>query len=199
MQETWLNIPITKGAYAVSDQGRVRSNDRYTSDGKVIKGRILKQYKIKPRGYLTVALRIDGKTVKFLVHRLVYCTFNNIDIHSRIDVDHSDNDPEHNFLTNLRGMTRSENIKKGYNMRKNVPGYIVPKYETVYKDPRDANKKPIEQLSLDGTVINSFPSIVEAAKITGISKNNISRALRGIFSHSGGYIWRYSNRTNHNT
>lgn len=65
-----MDIPITNCKYSVSDMGRVRSNNRIASDGRVIKGRILKPFKIKPRGYLGVALRIDGKTVKFLVHRL---------------------------------------------------------------------------------------------------------------------------------
>lgn len=96
--EEWKEIAITNGAYSVSTRGQVRSNDRVASDGRRVKGRILRQYKIKPRGYRVVALRINGKTVKFLVHRLVYCTFNNLDIYIDLDVDHDDNNPDHNWL-----------------------------------------------------------------------------------------------------
>ena len=189
--EIWMDIPITNGDYSVSNKGNVRSNDRVASDGRIVKGRILKTYKIKPRGYLSVALRINGKTIKFLVHRLVYCTFNNIDIHFKLDVDHFDNDPEHNYLENLSGMTRSENIKKGYDMRKMIDDYNVPTYNPEYKNPKDANKKVIAQLDASGSTINVFNSLVEASSYTGIDKNNISRALRGVFKTSGGFIWKY--------
>lgn len=187
-----MNIPVTKGAYQVSNNGRVRQNDRIASDGRHIKGRILKFFIVKPRGYLGVALRIDGVTVKFLVHRLVYCTFNNVDIYTNLDIDHFDNDPTNNFLENLSLMTRSENLQKGNLMRKLNPDYIVPRVETVQKiKPADANKKAIEQYSLDGSFIAEYDSLVQAERITGISRNNISRALRGVFKNSGGYIWIY--------
>lgn len=77
-------------------------------------------------------------------------------------------------------------------MRKLNPDYIVPRVETVQKTkPEDANKKAIEQYSLDGSFIAEYDSLVQAERITGISRNNISRALRGVFKNSGGYIWIY--------
>lgn len=190
--EEWKEIAITNGAYSVSTRGQVRSNDRVASDGRRIKGRILRQYKIKPRGYRVVALRINGKTVKFLVHRLVYCTFNNLDIYIDLDVDHDDNNPDHNWLENLSGLTRSENIQKGYDRRRTDEKYDVPQYFVLDKiEPSKANCKRIAQLTVDGEVVGVYDSLVEAERETGISKNNISRCLRGLFQKSGGYKWVY--------
>lgn len=191
-QEEWKDIEISNGAYSVSNMGQVRSNDRIASDGRKIKGRILRQYRIKPRGYKVVALRIGGKTIKFLVHRLVYCTFNNLDIYIDLDVDHNDNDPDHNWLENLSGLTRSENIQKSYECRRTCEGYEVPHYFVLDRvEPSKANCKRIAQLNLNNEIIAKYESLVEAEERTGISRNNISRCLRGIFQNSGGYKWAY--------
>lgn len=112
---------------------------------------------MRPRGYLGVALRVEGKTSKFLVHRLVYCTFNSVDIHTKLDVDHFDNDPTNNSLENLSLMTRSENLLKGNYMRKNITDYSIPRVFSISKTkPVNANKKEILQCLMDGTVIAEY-------------------------------------------
>lgn len=190
-KEIWMEIPITNGAYSVSNLGNIRSNDRIASDGRRLKGKLMKTYKIKPRGYHTVVFWLNGKKVHFLVHRLVYCTFNNIDIYIDLDVDHLDNDPDNNRLDNLELVTRSENINKGIYL-KNILGdnYIIPSYKGSTSG-KQGNEKAILMFNKDGSFVREFNSLVEAEKITGIKRNNISRALRGIFEHSGGYLWRY--------
>ncbi|WP_416382011.1 hypothetical protein [Maribacter sp. BPC-D8] len=40
-------------------------------------------------------------------------------------------------------------------------------------------------------MIYTYLSIVEASKITGISKTCISRCCRGERKQSGGYLWKY--------
>lgn len=188
--EIWLEIEITNGDYSISNKGRVRSNDRIAKDGRKVKGRVLKTYKIQPRGYHTVVLMLDGKKKHFLLHRLVYCTFNNIDIYSHIDVDHADNDPDNNCLENLEGMTHQENMLRSKINRQYIEGYIVPEYIGSISG-RNGNSKEIIQADLSGEIVGIYTSIVEAERITGISKHNISRALRGLFKTSGGFYWRY--------
>ena len=48
----------------------------------------------------------------------------------------------------------------------------------------------VEQLSLDGNLINIFNSIVDAAKATGCSERGISAVINGRNKTSGGFKWR---------
>lgn len=43
---------------------------------------------------------------------------------------------------------------------------------------------------IDGNKLNSFPSIIEAARQTGIADSEIGKAKRGLRPNAGGYIWR---------
>ena len=52
---------------------------------------------------------------------------------------------------------------------------------------------PVEQLDFEtGEVINSFPSIKEAARALGIPPNCVSDVLNGRSKSSGGFFWRRS-------
>ena len=56
------------------------------------------------------------------------------------------------------------------------------------------NKSPIEilQLTLDGVLVNEWPSMMEA-EINGYNHNGISACCRGVHKKSQGYILRYKN------
>lgn len=76
--EEWRDIPGYEGAYQVSDQGRVRSLDRYVLAG--VDGRRLlrgKPMSISPDkdGYQKVTLYSSGQGKTFRVHRLVLKSF----------------------------------------------------------------------------------------------------------------------------
>ena len=53
------------------------------------------------------------------------------------------------------------------------------------------NSKPIEQYHPNGTLLNIFPSAVEAMRQTGIKNDNISMCLRGKSKSAGGFVWKY--------
>lgn len=63
------------------------------------------------------------------------------------------------------------------------------------KNPRLICKsnKPIYQLDVIQNVVNSFISIAEASRITGIRGDSISACCRGIQKTAGGFIWKYKN------
>jgi hypothetical protein len=55
------------------------------------------------------------------------------------------------------------------------------------------NNKPVVQLDINQTIINTFISIAEASRNTGIRGDSISACCRGVQKSSGGYIWKYKN------
>lgn len=100
---------------------------------------------------------INGKKIHYLVHRLVYLTFNKLSLDTKMDVDHKDNIPINNELSNLTILTRSENVAKGY--RDKAP---IPEYE--YQGGRVDNSKPIWQIRVDDMeVVGKFDSAKEAS------------------------------------
>lgn len=86
--------------YAVSDNGGVRNNAT---------GAVLKPYRSGTRGYLVVALRRAGLTIRCYVHHLVAETFIGPQPLGH-DVCHADGLIENNSFPNLRYGTRSENL-----------------------------------------------------------------------------------------
>lgn len=56
--------------------------------------------------------------------------------------------------------------------------------------------KPVEQLTLDGTVIDVYPSAKVAEDTTGVSRSKICLCCKGRIKHAGGFLWRYYARSN---
>ena len=130
------------------------------------KEKILKPGK-KHCGYLHVGLYKDGQNKMLLVHRLVAGAFipnpNNLDT-----VNHKDEDKTNNFASNLEWMSIADN--KRYSANKSVQMF---------------DKKT-------GELLATFPSLREAARVTGINQGDISSCCKGKLKSAGGYIWRYS-------
>lgn len=61
-----------------------------------------------------------------------------------------------------------------------------------------AKGKAISQYDLDGTYIQSFPSIIRASESTGIRKSDISCVLSGRQHEAHGFQFRYSDGTTNN-
>lgn len=68
----------------------------------------------------------------------------------------------------------------------------------VYTEPfipdKDARKKTVIQLTLEGEKINKFSSVAQAAKRTGVSKSGIAKACRGLNKTAGDYCWKYNQK-----
>lgn len=79
MQEVWRPVVGYEGLYEVSDQGRVRSLDRWERNGRgmplrLFKGKVLKSTP-GSSGYLRVCLSKSGGLRHFTVHTLVLNAF----------------------------------------------------------------------------------------------------------------------------
>ena len=110
--ENWKDVKGYEGSYQVSDLGNVRSLDRVVSDGRKIKGRLLKPC-FDSYGYLIVCLSFNNKIKTRTVHRLVAVAFlEHEPCGFKLVIDHVDNDKLNNKLDNLQLISQRENTTK---------------------------------------------------------------------------------------
>ena len=54
------------------------------------------------------------------------------------------------------------------------------------------NKKPVQRLSLNGVVLEVYPSMTDAAKAYNVNKSTIFKVANGITPTAAGFKWRYA-------
>lgn len=128
-------------------------------------------------GYLRVTI-YDGKKSKMkYVHRLVAETFldnpNNYE-----QVNHKNGIKDDNRVENLEWCNRSQNIRH----RIDVLGVSLKNKK---------GSKEVEQYTLDGILVNTYPSAKEAGRQTNLSQGHISEVCRGEHMQYKGFIWKY--------
>ena len=104
-KEIWKDVIDYEGLYQISNFGNVKSLN-YLRSGKE---KLLKQY-ISTTGYYIVTLSKNGKGKKFRVHQLVAISFHNHKPNGmEIVVNHVDNNPLNNHVSNLELVTNRYN------------------------------------------------------------------------------------------
>lgn len=183
MNEIWKNITVEGFEnYQVSNCGNVRSSLIRTKWGgwTTRKNPILLHQERTKEGYYRVALYNNKCGKKFAVHRLVAMAFipnpENLP-----EINHIDENPSNNMVNNLEWCSRKYNANFG----------TLPKRESEWGMNNPKKSKPVIQLSVEGKLINEFPSINEAVRQTGISERGIGRCCMGKAQTSGGYKWIY--------
>lgn len=150
--------------YSISDTGEIR-NDK---TGKLLAQTI-------QQGYCHVTLHINGKQLRRRVHRLVAEVFIP-NVENKPYVNHKDGNRANNNVTNLEWVTPSENtqhaVKTGLFHRNNT--------------------RAVNQYSLDGKLIFSYPSITEASENTGSKANKIVLCCQRERKSTNDYQWRYA-------
>lgn len=108
MKELWKDVIGYEGLYQISDLGRVKSLKRRF----VITDRILKN-KIGSDGYEQVGLSKNGVAKTICIHKLVAIAFlSHTPCGMKLVVDHIDNNPLNNKLSNLQIISNRENTRK---------------------------------------------------------------------------------------
>lgn len=181
MSELWKPIPGYEGWYEVSNFGRVRSIDRieyqkHREGGQskyLHKGQLIKP-QVAPNGYIRVDLHKNGTFRRYLLHRLVCSAFLEQPVGKNY-VNHLDNDPSNNNVTNLEWCTQSENIQYAYDNKTKTP----------------PNERKIGQYSTNGSFIKVWDSMAAVERDLHIWAANIHKVCTGKRRTAGGYEWRY--------
>ena len=154
--------------------GEIRTKDRIITcrDGRkrFVKGRVLKQY-LHKNGYLHVHFSVNGKTVNLMVHRIVAsCFLQNPD--NLPEVNHIDNDPTNNSVSNLEWCTRQYNeaYKKNFGTSQaQVQGL------------------PVFAVNLKTSKVLRFETRAKASQQLGINESCICWVINGKIKTSGDY------------
>lgn len=186
MKETWKDIKGYEKYYQVSNLGKVRSKDRIEKyRNRKRKGRILKQQP-NSQGYLRIELKVDGKSERFFVHRLVAESFC-IKPEGTDVVNHLDSDYTNNKASNLEWTTLSGNmqhaLKKGRLDR-------TSKWLKRQRKSLEKYKKPVIGRNIKTGNIVEFNSINEAGR-NGFQASCICNCCKGIRQTHKGHIWQY--------
>lgn len=113
--EIWKDIIGYEGLYQISNFGRVKSFPRRGTTTKILKPRINRQ------GYLLVDLCKNAKSKRFPLHRLVAQAFIS-NPENKPEPNHEDGNKFNNHVSNLKWVTKSENIQHAMNNGLNHSG-----------------------------------------------------------------------------
>lgn len=164
--EIWKPVPGYEGLYEVSNIGRVRSLKRNTTPGRILSQKISR--------YDSVSLFKDGKQNYCSVHRLVWSAFNG-PIPDGAQVNHIDENPHNNVLSNLNLMSPKENTNWGSGIERRS----------------SKRKKTVIQYTTSGEIVKEWDSVKSAAKAYGCYPGGIAQVCRGERHTAKGYVWKY--------
>lgn len=183
--EEWRPVVGYVGLYEVSSCGRVRRLETVIKHNKgglrKWNGRMLKLV-LRNKWYYFVSLCKDGIRRDLAVHKIVAEAFipnpNNYQY-----IDHIDTDRTNNNVSNLRWCTNK--------MNQNNPITLVNKSKAQINNPNRSKK--INQYTLDGILVKTWPSLMEIERELKVSRAGIAKCCnhKKNYKTAYGYKWEY--------
>ncbi len=65
-------------------------------------------------------------------------------------------------------------------------------YSSTFQEVYDYRKKSVNQFDLESNLLNTYESISEASKVSGVNKSSIAKCCRGERKKAGDFIWKFS-------
>ena len=192
-KEIWKDCKGYEGKYQVSNFGRVWS---------IKHQKYLKPWVNRCGYYLVGLMSKNGKQKHEQIHRLVSLAFienpNNYP-----QVNHKDEDKSNNSVDNLEWCTVEYNQNYGTRNKrisekmKGKNHYLYGKHlsEEHRANIIDSSTKSEEVCQIDietNTIVNTFKSMREAERQTGVKHQHIWRVCNHKRKSAGGFIWRYT-------
>ena len=162
--------------------GEVRMRDRVVtrSDGKkqFVKGHILKQ-EDNGHGYMQVKFSVNNKTIHLYVHRIVATCFI-LNPNNYPEVNHKDNNPKNNAISNLEWCTKQYNndYKKNFGT-----------------SPVKVSGRSVIAVNLETLEVFWFESQREAGRQLGFDNSNINMVVKGHYKKTHGWWFCYADGT----
>lgn len=183
--EIWKDIEGYKGLYQVSNNGFIRSLDKFDSIGRRIKGKHIKPQESR-FGYYRVSLCREGKVTTHSVHRLVAQAFiPNTD--NKPEIDHINTIKTDNRVENLRWVTKKENNENPLTNMHRKRGNEHPKPFKGKVGILHPKSKSVLQYTKDGIFVKRWESISLANKHYNTA--HISDCCLGKRKSCGGFVW----------
>ena len=178
-EEIWKDIPNYEGLYQASNLGRVKSLERLDAIGRKVNEKILKSARDR-YGYYRIQLWKQSIGKAYQVHRLVWSAFNG-PIPEGMQVNHIDEKPSNNSLSNLNLMTPKENCNWG--TRNERAGKVL-------KNRKDLSKS-VMQYDLQDNFVKEYPSAKQVERELGFDQGNICECCKGKRKTVHGFKWKY--------
>lgn len=173
--------------YTIDTEGNVYSKRKH---------KYLKQT-INKYGYCKVTLQKDKYKKMYSVHRLVAEVF--IPNYNKLpQVNHIDGNKQNNHVANLEWCTAKHNMNEAVRtglfdnckkiQKENAVENNLNKYHIL---ANEVTKKKVAQYDKQNNLLNTYKSISEASRKTGITITSISYSANGKRKTAGGFIWHF--------
>ncbi len=192
--ERWKDVPGFEGEYEVSNFGRIKSLKRWRGAGPKSQGYYTKEMirrQGERKGYnkfvkettysIGITLKHGGINTSTSTARYIYYAFvKSFDlVDKNILITYKDSDGRNLHYKNLLLTDRS---------------YLAKRTNQLNRTQPPTEREPVNQYTLEGKLIATYPSIADASKISGFHIAGIMASmLQNIYQHKN-YKWEYAKR-----